>query len=142
MRSTVAGYFLLASLIGTGAAGAAECPQDALVVSRTIVVDPRETPTAREADVHLAPRLGTNVALLNGLLHLIIRSGHADLDFLHRHTVGFEKLQQVLRRVPDAIRQLEERVTAKVKELDRPKPPPVPQQGANAVAQTATDTPT
>src|SRR5712675_2409022 len=42
MRSTVAGYFLLASLIGMGAAGAAECPQGALGVSRTIVVDPSE----------------------------------------------------------------------------------------------------
>jgi hypothetical protein len=41
---------------------------------------------------------------------------------------SFEKLQQVLRRVPDAIRQLEERVTAKVKELSKPVPPPVPQQ--------------
>jgi GTP-binding protein EngB required for normal cell division len=41
---------------------------------------------------------------------------------------SFEKLQQVLRRVPDAIRQMEERVTAKVKELERPKPPPLPTQ--------------
>jgi peptidoglycan-N-acetylglucosamine deacetylase len=42
MRSTVVAYFLLASLIGMGAAGAAECPADALGVSRTIVVDPSE----------------------------------------------------------------------------------------------------
>src|SRR5215472_16857116 len=42
MRSTVAGYFLLAWLIGMGAAGAAECPPGALGVSRTIVVDPTE----------------------------------------------------------------------------------------------------
>jgi peptidoglycan-N-acetylglucosamine deacetylase len=42
MRSTVAAYFLLASLIGIGAAGAAECPPGALGVSRTIVVDPNE----------------------------------------------------------------------------------------------------
>src|SRR5437764_416608 len=42
MRSTVAGYFLLASLVGMGAAGAAECPPGALGVSRTIVVDPNE----------------------------------------------------------------------------------------------------
>ena len=42
MRSTVVGYFLLASLIGIGAAGAAECPPGALGTSRTIVVDPNE----------------------------------------------------------------------------------------------------
>jgi ferredoxin-nitrate reductase len=35
---------------------------------RMLVVDPRLTPVAREADLHLAPRLGTNVSLLNGLL--------------------------------------------------------------------------
>jgi len=44
MRRTVAAYFLLASLIGTGTASAEECPANALGVSRTIVVDPREHP--------------------------------------------------------------------------------------------------
>ena len=39
---------------------------------RMIVVDPRRTPTAAEADIHLAPTPGTNVALLNGLLRSII----------------------------------------------------------------------
>lgn len=39
---------------------------------------------------------------------------------------SFEKLQQVLRRVPDLIRQMDERVTAKVKALGAPKPPPIP----------------
>jgi peptidoglycan/xylan/chitin deacetylase (PgdA/CDA1 family) len=44
VRSTVAAYFLLASMIGMGTAGAAECPADALGVSRTITVDPSEHP--------------------------------------------------------------------------------------------------
>jgi hypothetical protein len=43
---------------------------------------------------------------------------------------SFEKLQQVLRRVPDLIHQMEERVTAKVAALAKPKPPPVPAQPA------------
>src|SRR5207237_7180578 len=47
---------------------------------KLIVIDPRETATAREADVHLVPRVGTNVALLNGLIHLIIEIGHIDPD--------------------------------------------------------------
>src|SRR5712692_2562656 len=42
MRSTVAAYFLLSSLLGTGTAAAAECPEGALGTSRTIVVDPTE----------------------------------------------------------------------------------------------------
>src|SRR5436305_14746243 len=53
---------------------------------RLIVADPRETPTAREADVHLTPRAGTNVALLNGLLHLLLEAGHVDRDFIDAHT--------------------------------------------------------
>jgi ferredoxin-nitrate reductase len=63
-----------------------------------IVVDPRKTPTAREADLHLAPRLGTNLALLNGLLHLIIGAGRVDEDFIAAHTVGFEKLAETVAR--------------------------------------------
>jgi peptidoglycan/xylan/chitin deacetylase (PgdA/CDA1 family) len=42
MRRTVAAYVLLASLLGIGTASAAECPADALGVSRTLVVDPNE----------------------------------------------------------------------------------------------------
>jgi anaerobic selenocysteine-containing dehydrogenase len=61
---------------------------------KLIVIDPRLTPTAREADIHLAPRVGTNVALLNGLLHLIIKHGHIDRTFIDAHTVGFDNLRR------------------------------------------------
>ena len=63
---------------------------------RLVVVDPRCTPTAAEADIHLAPRLGTNVAVLNGLLHLIIESDQIDHSFIHSHTVGFESLKDMV----------------------------------------------
>jgi anaerobic selenocysteine-containing dehydrogenase len=47
---------------------------------RLVVVDPRPTPAARRADVHLAVRNGTNMALMNGLLHEIIANGwYADV---------------------------------------------------------------
>src|SRR5438105_13676101 len=65
-----------------------------------VVVDPRRTPTAREADVHLAPRVGTNVALLNGLLNLLVAGGHTDPSFINKHTVGFEKLERTVRNYP------------------------------------------
>jgi anaerobic selenocysteine-containing dehydrogenase len=65
-----------------------------------VVIDPRDTPTARCADVHLAPRLGTNVAVLNGLLNLVIESGYTDKDFIDRHTVGFARLAEAVRKYP------------------------------------------
>ena len=63
---------------------------------RLVVVDPRPTPTAREADVHLAVRPGTNVALLNGLLRELIVNGWFDRRFIDAHTVGFEQLRQTV----------------------------------------------
>ncbi|MDQ1043508.1 molybdopterin oxidoreductase family protein [Streptomyces sp. V4I2] len=59
---------------------------------RPVCVDPRHTPVARQAAVHLAPRAGTNLALLNALLHEIIRTDRIDRDYLDAHTVGFAEL--------------------------------------------------
>jgi anaerobic selenocysteine-containing dehydrogenase len=61
-----------------------------------VVVDPRLTPVAREAAVHLAPRLGTNVALMNALLHEIIRRGWVDEDYIANFTVGFDDLRRLV----------------------------------------------
>ncbi|MER7702528.1 nitrate reductase [Kitasatospora sp. NPDC097605] len=61
---------------------------------RLVCVDPRPTAAARHATVHLAPRAGTNVALLNALLHEIVRTGRIDPDYLARHTVGFDELAE------------------------------------------------
>jgi anaerobic selenocysteine-containing dehydrogenase len=47
--------------------------------------------------VHLAPRVGTNVALLNALLHEIIRTDRVDHDYLAAHTVGFDELASRVR---------------------------------------------
>jgi ferredoxin-nitrate reductase len=60
---------------------------------RLIVVDPRPTPAACEADLHLAIRPGTNVALLNALLHELIANGWIDEAYVAAHTVGFDKLK-------------------------------------------------
>ncbi|MFB8170283.1 molybdopterin oxidoreductase family protein [Kitasatospora purpeofusca] len=59
---------------------------------RLVCVDPRPTPAARCATVNLAPRAGTNVALLNALLHEIIRTDRIDRDYIDAHTVGFDEL--------------------------------------------------
>lgn len=69
---------------------------------RLVVIDPRRTATAAEAHVHLQPRLGTNVALLNRLLHLVIAEGHLDHAFVRDHTTGFELLRETVSRYPPA----------------------------------------
>ena len=65
-----------------------------------VVVDPRTTATAAEADVHLAPRVGINVPVLNGLLHLIIQAGQIDRAYVEAHTLGYEGLVEVVSRWP------------------------------------------
>jgi anaerobic selenocysteine-containing dehydrogenase len=75
---------------------------------KIVCVDPRLTPVARAArdsgGVHLAPLPGTNVALMNGLLHEIIANGWIDRDYLDRHTVGFAELdKQVAEYPPEAV---------------------------------------
>ncbi|WP_046258394.1 molybdopterin oxidoreductase family protein [Streptomyces sp. WM6386] len=59
---------------------------------RLVCVDPRYTPVAQQAEVHLAPRPGTNVALLDALLHEIIRRDLIDQEYIEAHTVGFDDL--------------------------------------------------
>jgi assimilatory nitrate reductase catalytic subunit len=54
-----------------------------------VVVDPRYTPTARHAALHLQPTPGTDLALANGLLHLVIAGGHVDADYVRTRTSGF-----------------------------------------------------
>ncbi|MFC8192126.1 molybdopterin oxidoreductase family protein [Cellulomonas sp. NPDC057328] len=65
-----------------------------------VCVDPRLTPVAKAATVHLAPRLGTNVALMNGLLHEILANGWVDRDYVDAHTVGFAELEKAVREYP------------------------------------------
>jgi anaerobic selenocysteine-containing dehydrogenase len=62
-----------------------------------IVVDPRRTPVAERATVHLAPRPGTNLALLNALLHEVIAHDWVDHAYVDAHTVGFAELEEQTR---------------------------------------------
>ncbi|MFI7315743.1 molybdopterin oxidoreductase family protein [Streptomyces venezuelae] len=56
-----------------------------------IVVDPRRTRTAEQADLHLAPRPGTDLALALGLLHLVVAEGRTDEAFIEERTSGWEE---------------------------------------------------
>ncbi|MEV7070488.1 molybdopterin oxidoreductase family protein [Streptomyces sp. NPDC093990] len=55
-----------------------------------IVVDPRRTKTAEQADLHLMPRPGTDLALALGLLHLVVAEGRVDEEYVRERTVGWE----------------------------------------------------
>jgi ferredoxin-nitrate reductase len=68
---------------------------------RIIVADPRKTPTVRQgADLHLQIKAGTNVALMNGIIHLLIAKGWTDKAFIDAHTVGFDKMDAITRDYP------------------------------------------
>ncbi len=61
---------------------------------RTIVVDPRRTDTAAEADLHLALQPGSDVALFHAMLHVMVWEGWLDGAYVQRHTEGFAALKQ------------------------------------------------
>lgn len=67
---------------------------------RLVVVDPRRTRIAEAATVHLPIRPGTNVALLNGLQHELLRRGYVDGNFVSAHTVGYERLERTVEQYP------------------------------------------
>ena len=74
-----------------------------------IVVDPRRTATADKADLLLPVRPGTDIALLNGLLHLIAADGGLDEAFIAAHTEGWERDGPTARRLPARRRRLDHR---------------------------------
>ncbi|MDX3542430.1 bifunctional nitrate reductase/sulfite reductase flavoprotein subunit alpha [Streptomyces europaeiscabiei] len=72
--------------------------------AKLIVVDPRRTATAEKADLFLQIRPGTDLALLNGLLHLLHTDGHTDPVFIAAHTEGWEAMPDFLAEyAPDTV---------------------------------------
>jgi formate dehydrogenase alpha subunit len=66
--------------------------------ARIIYADPRHTPTAKQADLHLSMYSGTDVALLNGLMHHIIENGWEDREFIERRTKNFDAMKETVMR--------------------------------------------
>lgn len=64
--------------------------------AKLIVVDPRRTETAKKADLFLQIRPGTDLALLNGLLHLLVENGDIDAEFIAEHTQGWAAMPEFL----------------------------------------------
>jgi ferredoxin-nitrate reductase len=67
---------------------------------KLVVVDPRRTPAAARADVHLAVRPGTNVALLNAIMHEMIAHDWVDHRWMQAHAVGYQNLADVVSGYP------------------------------------------
>ena len=61
---------------------------------KLVVVDPRRTPLARQADLYLQPRPGTDLCLALALHRELFRSGDADLEFLAEHATGVDELRR------------------------------------------------
>ncbi|MDI1308812.1 MAG: molybdopterin-dependent oxidoreductase [Methylotenera sp.] len=64
---------------------------------KIVVVDPRRTDTAQAADLHLAILPGTDVALYNGMLHVLLWEGLLDMAYIQAHTNGFDALKDTVR---------------------------------------------
>ena len=69
---------------------------------KLIVIDPRWTPLVQHAAVWLQPKMGTDIALLNGLMNIVIREDWVDMDFItHRVEGGMEAFEELKRAVAD-----------------------------------------
>ena len=71
--------------------------------AKLIVVDPRRTATAEKADLFLQVRPGADLALLNGLLHLLVANGHIDDAFVAEHTDGWQAMPAFLADYPPEV---------------------------------------
>ncbi len=59
-----------------------------------VVIDPRRTRSAKAADLYLPIRIGTDAALALGVMHILVRDGLANRDYIAKHTLGFDKVER------------------------------------------------
>ena len=65
---------------------------------KLIILDPRLTPIARNADLYIPVRSGGDIGVFNGILHLMIERGWIDRDFIAQHTTGFEQVAETVKK--------------------------------------------
>jgi assimilatory nitrate reductase catalytic subunit len=65
-----------------------------------IVADPRATKTAMMADLFLPLKPGSDIALINGFIHIVLRAGLMDRDYVEKHTTGFAELKESQEKYP------------------------------------------
>jgi formate dehydrogenase major subunit len=85
----------------------ARIKQAALRGMKLVTIDPRRIELADHAVLHLAPRPGSNAAVVLGLAHVIHRDGFVDHDFVARRTEGFEEVEELLALyTPDVVEDI------------------------------------
>src|SRR6185503_6324211 len=65
---------------------------------KLIVIDPRMTPIARNADLYIPVRSGGDIGIFNGMLHVMIERGWINRGFIAQHTIGWDKVEDVVRK--------------------------------------------
>ena len=66
--------------------------------SKLIVLDPRMTPIARNADLFIPVRSGGDIGVFNGMLHVMIERGWIDREFIAQHTTGWEQVEETVKK--------------------------------------------
>ena len=75
--------------------------------ARLIVIDPRDIGLTRQADIHLKLRPGTNVALVNAMMHVILAEGLEDRAYIEKNTENFDALAELVRDyTPEKVAEL------------------------------------
>ncbi len=75
--------------------------------AKLIVADPRKIHLALIADLHVRQKLGTDVALINGIMHVIVERGWQDGGFIEERTEGFEGLEKTIKAyTPERVSQI------------------------------------
>lgn len=81
--------------------------QAVLKGTKLIVVDPRQTELARMADLHLPLESGSDAALINGMIHIILREGWEAKEYIKERTSGFEDVAETVERyTPDIVSEI------------------------------------
>lgn len=81
--------------------------QAVLKGTKLIVVDPRQTELARMSDLHLALESGSDAALINGMIHIILREGWEAKEYIEERTSGFEDIAETVERyTPDVVSEI------------------------------------
>jgi ferredoxin-nitrate reductase len=84
---------------------------------KIIVVDPRKTPTAGIADLYIPVNPGSDVALVNGMIYILIKEGLITREFISTHTEGFEELEKILHEyTPEKVSEICGILTSTIRE--------------------------
>jgi ferredoxin-nitrate reductase len=74
---------------------------------KCVVVDPRLSLTAEHATVHLRPKIGTNLALLNGIQRMLVVKGYVKMEYVEKNTIGFEDLKgHIMGYTPERVEEI------------------------------------